>query len=360
MRLEARARRARARLLVAAPFARGRLHARSSASLLVAWAGAPVGRTYALLLRGRLRLALRVERDADARHAADPHRPGRGGRVPRAALQHRRRRPALRRRARRRRGRRPARRHRLRAAAVRCCSRDDARPPRWPARCCCSVPALLKTRLGVDEVVTTLLLNFIVLLFVSTMLDGPMKDPTRDGLAAERGAAATSSSCGKLIAAHARAHRACLIAIALAGAAVGAAASTRRSASTSRAVGANARAAAFAGVPVHAHDGAGGAAVGRAGRAGRRDRGGGPHRLRHARHVAGLRLQRHRDRDAGRAASARRASPRRVRRRRAGRRRQHEPRGRRADLHRRRDRRGLADRRCWWRRCSTQYRVRWR
>ena len=50
-------------------------------------------------------------------------------------------------------------------------------------------PALLKSRLGVDEVVTTLLLNFIVLLFVSAMLDGPMKDPTRDGLAAERGAA---------------------------------------------------------------------------------------------------------------------------------------------------------------------------
>ena len=38
-------------------------------------------------------------------------------------------------------------------------------------------PALLKSRLGVDEVVTTLLLNFIVLLFVSLMLDGPMKDP---------------------------------------------------------------------------------------------------------------------------------------------------------------------------------------
>ena len=38
-------------------------------------------------------------------------------------------------------------------------------------------PAWLKTRLGVDEVVTTLLLNFIVLLFVSMMLDGPMKDP---------------------------------------------------------------------------------------------------------------------------------------------------------------------------------------
>ena len=42
-------------------------------------------------------------------------------------------------------------------------------------------PALLKSRLGVDEVVTTLLLNFIVLLFVSMMLDGPMKDPTAMG-----------------------------------------------------------------------------------------------------------------------------------------------------------------------------------
>ena len=43
------------------------------------------------------------------------------------------------------------------------------------------VPALLKSRLAVDEVVTTLLLNFIVLLFVGAMLDGPMKDPTSMG-----------------------------------------------------------------------------------------------------------------------------------------------------------------------------------
>jgi len=41
--------------------------------------------------------------------------------------------------------------------------------------------ALLKSRLGVDEVVTTLLGNFIVLLFVSMMLDGPMKDPLAMG-----------------------------------------------------------------------------------------------------------------------------------------------------------------------------------
>ena len=38
-------------------------------------------------------------------------------------------------------------------------------------------PVLLKTRLGVDEVVTTLLLNFIMLLFVSYLLEGPLKDP---------------------------------------------------------------------------------------------------------------------------------------------------------------------------------------
>lgn len=38
-------------------------------------------------------------------------------------------------------------------------------------------PALLKTRFGVDEVVTTLLLNFIVLLFVSMLLEGLLKDP---------------------------------------------------------------------------------------------------------------------------------------------------------------------------------------
>lgn len=39
-------------------------------------------------------------------------------------------------------------------------------------------PAVLKIRFGVDEVVTTLLLNFIVLLFVSMLLEGVLKDPT--------------------------------------------------------------------------------------------------------------------------------------------------------------------------------------
>ena len=39
------------------------------------------------------------------------------------------------------------------------------------------VPAILKVRFGVDEVVTTLLFNFIFLLFISLLLEGPLKDP---------------------------------------------------------------------------------------------------------------------------------------------------------------------------------------
>jgi general nucleoside transport system permease protein len=44
-----------------------------------------------------------------------------------------------------------------------------------------ALAAVLRTRLSVDEVVVTLLLNFVVLLFVSWMLDGPMKDPAAMG-----------------------------------------------------------------------------------------------------------------------------------------------------------------------------------
>ncbi len=38
-------------------------------------------------------------------------------------------------------------------------------------------PVFLKTTLKVDEVVTTLLLNFVILLFVNYLLEGPLKDP---------------------------------------------------------------------------------------------------------------------------------------------------------------------------------------
>lgn len=42
-------------------------------------------------------------------------------------------------------------------------------------------PALLKLRYGADEVVTTLLLNFVVILFVQMMLEGPLQDPMSMG-----------------------------------------------------------------------------------------------------------------------------------------------------------------------------------
>ncbi len=43
------------------------------------------------------------------------------------------------------------------------------------------VPVLLKTHMKVDEVVTTLLLNFVILLFVSYLIEGPWKDPMAMG-----------------------------------------------------------------------------------------------------------------------------------------------------------------------------------
>lgn len=42
-------------------------------------------------------------------------------------------------------------------------------------------PAYLRLRFGVDEVVTTLLLNFIVILFIGLMVEGPLRDPMAFG-----------------------------------------------------------------------------------------------------------------------------------------------------------------------------------
>lgn len=108
-------------------------------------------------------------------------------------------------------------------------------------------PALLKSRLGVDEVVTTLLLNFIVLLGVSALLDGPMKDPTAMGWP-QSVALNPELELSRLVQGM-RLHTGLLIALALA---VALWALLRFSVLgfAIRATGANARAAAFAGVPV--------------------------------------------------------------------------------------------------------------
>ncbi len=108
-------------------------------------------------------------------------------------------------------------------------------------------PALMKARLGVDEVVTTLLLNFIVLLGVSALLDGPMKDPTAMGWP-QSVALQGELELGKLVA-QTRVHTGLLGAVALA-VALWALLKYSVLGFDIRATGANARAAAFAGVSV--------------------------------------------------------------------------------------------------------------
>jgi len=108
-------------------------------------------------------------------------------------------------------------------------------------------PALMKTRLGVDEVVTTLLFNFIVLLAVGALLDGPMKDPSALGWP-QSVALQDGLELGKLIA-QTRVHTGLIWAAVLA---LGVWLLFKYTVAgfDIRAVGANARAAAFASVPV--------------------------------------------------------------------------------------------------------------
>jgi len=109
------------------------------------------------------------------------------------------------------------------------------------------IPTVLRTRFGVDEVVTTLLLNFIVLLFVSMMLDGPMKDPTALGWP-QSVALRDELALDKLIP-RTRVHTGLIYAVVLAALLAFVMRATTLGYEI-RAVGANARAAAFLGIPV--------------------------------------------------------------------------------------------------------------
>lgn len=108
-------------------------------------------------------------------------------------------------------------------------------------------PALLKRHLGVDEVVTTLLLNFIVLLGVSALLDGPMKDPSAMGWP-QSVALQGALELARLVP-QTRVHTGLPMALALA-VAVWALMRHTVAGFDLRAVGASARAAGFVGVPV--------------------------------------------------------------------------------------------------------------
>ena len=242
MRLEARASRSRAALIVA-PFA-AIAFTLAAAMLLVAWAGAPIRETYALMVAGafgsrfawsetltratpliltglsaavafRARLwniGAEGQLYAGALAAVAVGGVGGGFDVPTVVLF-----PAM-----------------LGAAIV-------------VGAILLLVPALLRTRFGVDEVVTTLLLNFIVLLFVSMMLDGPMKDPGALGWP-QSVSLRDDLSLDKLIA-RTRVHTGLVYAVALAALLAFVMRFTTLG-FEARAVGGNARAAAFVGVPV--------------------------------------------------------------------------------------------------------------
>jgi simple sugar transport system permease protein len=111
-----------------------------------------------------------------------------------------------------------------------------------------SVPTFLKTRFGVDEVVTTLLFNFIALLFVSMLLEGALKDPSGLGWPQSEKVIA-DAQLPKLFKGK-RLHFGFVIAIA---AAIVIWIVDRRSALgyEMRAVGHNPKAAGFAGIPVN-------------------------------------------------------------------------------------------------------------
>ena len=108
-------------------------------------------------------------------------------------------------------------------------------------------PAFLKLRFGVDEVVTTLLLNFVVLLLVSLLLDGPLKDPTALGW--PQAAPIVDAGVLPRLVTGKRLHLGLLLALALA--VLVWLVDTRTTLGYAiRAVGLNPRAAAFAGIPV--------------------------------------------------------------------------------------------------------------
>ncbi|MEM7709963.1 MAG: ABC transporter permease [Pseudomonadota bacterium] len=111
------------------------------------------------------------------------------------------------------------------------------------------VPTFLKTRLGVDEVVTTLLLNFVILLLVSMLLEGPLKDPM--GLGWPKSAALLPEARLPRIVEGLRLHWGFALAI-LAAIAIWILQTRTIWGYEMRAVGLNAEAAHFAGIPVRA------------------------------------------------------------------------------------------------------------
>jgi ABC-type uncharacterized transport system permease subunit len=108
-------------------------------------------------------------------------------------------------------------------------------------------PTLLKLKLGVDEVVTTLLLNFMVLLLVSALIEGPLRDPLAFGF--PQSAPVSDGAMLPKLVAHARLHAGFFIAVALA-LVVAVIDGYSVLGFEAQAVGINIKAARFAGMPI--------------------------------------------------------------------------------------------------------------
>ncbi len=109
-------------------------------------------------------------------------------------------------------------------------------------------PTILKTKFGVDEVVTTLLLNFIMVLVVSMLLDGALKDPM--GLGWPQSKKVIAEAAWPKLVQGKRLHLGFILAILAAGAVWFVNVRTTFGYEM-RAVGFNPRAARFAGIPVN-------------------------------------------------------------------------------------------------------------
>jgi len=109
------------------------------------------------------------------------------------------------------------------------------------------VPVFLRLRFGVDEVVTTLLLNFIVLLFVSLAIEGFLRDPLAFGW--PQSVPVTEAAMLPQIVPRSRLHLGLIIAV-LAALAVYVLNRATVFGLQSRAAGLNAAAARFSGVPI--------------------------------------------------------------------------------------------------------------
>ncbi|MDN4587895.1 ABC transporter permease [Xenophilus aerolatus] len=244
MRLERRPRSSRAALAIAPVGAV--LFTMAVSALLVLWAGAPVGRTYALLLSGgfgsvfawsetltRAIPLILTGLSATVAFKARLFNIGAEGQLYAGAL-----------------------------AAIAVGGMHGGAGFEWPVWLLFPLmmlaaalagallllgPALMKNKLGVDEVVTTLLFNFIVLLGVGALLDGAMKDPTAMGWP-QSVALQSDLELAKLIP-QTRVHTGLLWAVSLA-VIVWTIFRHTVLGFDIRALGANPRAAAFAGVPV--------------------------------------------------------------------------------------------------------------